>query len=117
MTEIAMQLADLIDAGIDAEAPVDQRTITGLTSDSRAVTPGSLFAALAGSRTDGARFVADAIAKGAVAVLTGRGAPLTVPGSVAVLRATEPRRALALKNALSLSAPALSLIAESHYAK
>ena len=96
MTDTAMQLADLIDAGIDAEAPVDQRTITGLTSDSRAVTPGSLFAALAGSRTDGARFVADAIAKGAVAVLTGRGAPLAVPGTVAVLRATEPRRALAL---------------------
>ena len=34
----------------------------GLTSDSRAVAPGFLFAAFAGSRTDGARFIRDLIA-------------------------------------------------------
>jgi UDP-N-acetylmuramoyl-L-alanyl-D-glutamate--2,6-diaminopimelate ligase len=45
---------------------------TGLTSDSRKVKPGYLFAALAGTKTDGARFVKDAVARGAVAVL---GAP------------------------------------------
>jgi UDP-N-acetylmuramoyl-L-alanyl-D-glutamate--2,6-diaminopimelate ligase len=43
--------------------------ITGLTSDSRKVKPGYLFAALAGTRTDGARFVKDAVARGAVAVM------------------------------------------------
>lgn len=43
--------------------------ITGLTSDSRKVKPGYLFAALAGTKTDGARFVKDAVAKGAVAVM------------------------------------------------
>ncbi len=42
---------------------------SGLTSDSRKVKPGYLFAALAGSRTDGARFVKDAVGRGAVAVL------------------------------------------------
>ena len=42
----------------------------GLTSDSRAVAPGFLFAAFAGSRTDGARFIRDAAAKGAKAVLS-----------------------------------------------
>ena len=31
--------------------------------------PGYLFAALSGSKTDGARFVADAVARGATAVL------------------------------------------------
>jgi UDP-N-acetylmuramoyl-L-alanyl-D-glutamate--2,6-diaminopimelate ligase len=46
--------------------------LTGLASDSRKVKPGYLFAALAGSKTDGARFVKDAVARGAVAVL---GAP------------------------------------------
>ncbi len=44
-------------------------TFTGLTSDSRKVKPGYLFAALSGSKTDGARFVKDAVSRGAVAVL------------------------------------------------
>jgi UDP-N-acetylmuramoyl-L-alanyl-D-glutamate--2,6-diaminopimelate ligase len=47
--------------------------ITGLTADSRAVKPGFLFAALPGVKADGAAFVADAIAKGAGAVLGGDG--------------------------------------------
>jgi UDP-N-acetylmuramoyl-L-alanyl-D-glutamate--2,6-diaminopimelate ligase len=45
--------------------------IAGLTADSRAVKPGYLFAALPGAKADGATFVPDAIAKGAVAVLGG----------------------------------------------
>jgi UDP-N-acetylmuramoyl-L-alanyl-D-glutamate--2,6-diaminopimelate ligase len=43
--------------------------LRGLTSDSRKVEQGFLFAALAGSKTDGARFLKDAVAKGARAVL------------------------------------------------
>lgn len=46
--------------------------LTGLASDSRRVKPGYLFAALSGTKTDGAKFVKDAVARGAVAVL---GAP------------------------------------------
>jgi UDP-N-acetylmuramoyl-L-alanyl-D-glutamate--2,6-diaminopimelate ligase len=42
---------------------------TGLTSDSRKVKPGYLFAALAGTKIDGAKFVQDAVARGASAVL------------------------------------------------
>jgi len=49
------------------------KDFTGLTSDSRKVKPGYLFAALAGSKTDGAKFVKDAVTRGAVAVL---GAPV-----------------------------------------
>lgn len=41
----------------------------GLASDSREVKPGYLFAALPGARADGRAFIADAIARGAVAVL------------------------------------------------
>ena len=44
----------------------------GLAADSRDVRPGFLFAALPGTRTNGAEFIADAVARGAVAVL---GAP------------------------------------------
>ena len=69
--------------------------IMGLTSDSRNVQPGFLFAALAGARTDGARYIADAVARGAVAVLAGSQAAVQVPPGVAVLRALEPRCALA----------------------
>lgn len=41
----------------------------GLASDSRAVKPGYLFAALPGAKADGCAFIADAVARGAVAVL------------------------------------------------
>ena len=53
----------------DNNAMVAVKSFTSLTSDSRKVTRGGLFAALAGSKTDGARFVADAAARGAAAVL------------------------------------------------
>ena len=52
-------------ASVRAAAP----DISTVADDSRAVTPGCLFVARAGTRTDGRRFVADAVARGAVAVL------------------------------------------------
>jgi len=55
--------------------------LTGLASDSRKVKPGYLFAALAGTKTDGARFVKDAVARGAVAVM----GPPSLAGDVAAL--------------------------------
>jgi UDP-N-acetylmuramoyl-L-alanyl-D-glutamate--2,6-diaminopimelate ligase len=72
------------------------KDFTGLTSDSRKVKPGYLFAALAGTKTDGARFVKDAVARGATAVL---GAP-ALEGDVAALGVTfipdeNPRAGLA----------------------
>ncbi|MDE3114452.1 MAG: UDP-N-acetylmuramoyl-L-alanyl-D-glutamate--2,6-diaminopimelate ligase, partial [Pseudomonadota bacterium] len=42
---------------------------SGLACDSRAVKPGYLFAALPGTRADGRAFIADAVRRGAVAVL------------------------------------------------
>jgi UDP-N-acetylmuramoyl-L-alanyl-D-glutamate--2,6-diaminopimelate ligase len=45
------------------------RDFTGLASDSREVRPGFLFAALPGTKTNGAKFVRDAVARGAIAVL------------------------------------------------
>jgi UDP-N-acetylmuramoyl-L-alanyl-D-glutamate--2,6-diaminopimelate ligase len=44
--------------------------VTGVTHSSSAVRPGDLYAALPGSRVHGAQFIPDAVAKGAVAVLT-----------------------------------------------
>ena len=47
----------------------DDREVTSLAYDSRRVTPGTLFIALRGERSDGHEFVDQAIAKGAVAVV------------------------------------------------
>jgi UDP-N-acetylmuramoyl-L-alanyl-D-glutamate--2,6-diaminopimelate ligase len=67
--------------------------VTGLAVDSRAVKGGELFFALAGARTDGARFITQAVASGAVAV-AGEHVP---PGGTAVpfIELNNPRRALA----------------------
>lgn len=70
--------------------------ITGLTADSREVQPGFLFAALNGTKTDGSRFVADALARGAKAILADEHAVLDVPTGIPVIRDANPRRRLAL---------------------
>jgi UDP-N-acetylmuramoyl-L-alanyl-D-glutamate--2,6-diaminopimelate ligase len=44
-------------------------TATGLCADSRAVAPGEVFVAFPGARVDGRRFIDDAVARGASAVL------------------------------------------------
>jgi UDP-N-acetylmuramoyl-L-alanyl-D-glutamate--2,6-diaminopimelate ligase len=69
--------------------------VSGITADSRKVGPGILFAAIPGTRVDGAAFAGEAISRGAAAVLAGTAADLPELG-VPVLRAADPRRALAL---------------------
>ena len=70
--------------------------ITGITADSRAVAPGFLFAALPGASIDGRRFIADAVERGAAAVLAPLGTewPAGVPPRP-LIQDAEPRRALA----------------------
>ncbi len=51
-------------------SPNDLGCVTGVTLDSRTVAPGDLYVALPGTRVHGAAFCADAVAAGAVAVLT-----------------------------------------------
>ena len=87
----AMAAVDRVDGAVDAPP------LTGATVDSRDVNPGDVFGAFAGLVQHGARFAADAVAAGAVAVLTDeagletvREAGLTVP----VLVAADTRRAM-----------------------
>ena len=47
--------------------------VSAVTADSRAVGPGVLFAALPGVKADGRQFIAEAVARGAVAVLAPEG--------------------------------------------
>jgi len=89
-----MKLHELLGPEIDAPPARSEADILGLTADSRAVEKGWLFAALAGAKADGAKFIADAVAKGAAAVLAKRGTGTVAPS--VLLTAQEPRRALAL---------------------
>lgn len=76
----------------------------GITHDSRRIEPGMVFAALPGARTHGARYIEEAIARGAVAVM-GKG--LKRPARRRpVLDVEEPRRALALAASVFAGNPA-----------
>ena len=81
------------------DARLGEIEISGIAVDSRKVAPGFLFAALKGSRTDGAGFAADAVARGAVAIIAARGAIGTEVG-VPVIDVDDPRLALAQAAAL-----------------
>jgi UDP-N-acetylmuramoyl-L-alanyl-D-glutamate--2,6-diaminopimelate ligase len=88
-----MKLKEL--AGILGTDPGAVTEVSGITQDSRKAAPGFLFFALPGSKADGSKFAADAVAKGASAIVAVRDADvgiLTVP----VIRVEDPRRALAL---------------------
>lgn len=73
-----MKLSALIDGRLAADPE-----ITGLTSDSRAVKPGYLFAALPGTKADGRLFIAKAVEAGAVAVIAPPGTEASVPVAIA----------------------------------
>lgn len=69
---------DLVD--VTAEQAAATRVTGTVEFDSRAITPGGLFLALPGARSDGHDFAAGAVAAGAVAVLAAR--PVGVPAIV-----------------------------------
>ncbi|KPG00027.1 UDP-N-acetylmuramoylalanyl-D-glutamate--2,6-diaminopimelate ligase [Rhodopseudomonas sp. AAP120] len=89
-----MKLRDLLSDDVRTGAPHADLNVGGLAVDSRAVRPGDLFFALAGAKTDGARFIAAAVAAGAVAVAGDHASA----GDLAVpfVPVRNPRRALAL---------------------
>ncbi|MFQ5912720.1 MAG: UDP-N-acetylmuramoyl-L-alanyl-D-glutamate--2,6-diaminopimelate ligase [Nitrospinota bacterium] len=73
--------------------------ITGVAYDSRKVKSGDLFVALPGTRTDGGRYLEEAIGRGAGGLLVRDLADARARGlnsSVAVVEAADTRRALAL---------------------
>ena len=73
----------------DAALPrgAEDAAISGLTADSRQVKPGFLFAALPGTKVDGAEFIPQAIKAGAAAVIAGTS--VLVPGASSILIKSE----------------------------
>ncbi len=82
--------------------------VARVTSDSRQVRAGELFVAVRGEKQDGLAFTADAVERGAVAVVSDRPAPEGV--MVPWVRVESPRRALALLAARLHGNPAERLV-------
>jgi UDP-N-acetylmuramoyl-L-alanyl-D-glutamate--2,6-diaminopimelate ligase len=68
-------------------------SVSGVTHDSRAVSPGAVFVAIPGQRSDGAAFAAQAASRGALAIVAETAAP-AAPGAL-WLRTADARLALA----------------------
>ena len=78
-----------------SRSPNDLGFLSGLTLDSRSVKPGDLYVALPGARVHGAAFCADAVAAGAVAVLTDpEGRARATASGVPVFVLADPRARL-----------------------
>ncbi|HSK26459.1 MAG TPA: UDP-N-acetylmuramoyl-L-alanyl-D-glutamate--2,6-diaminopimelate ligase [Jiangellales bacterium] len=93
--------------------PTDGRdvAVTGVTLDSRRVRPGDLYAALPGAVTHGARFAADAVRAGAVALLTDpEGARLAAGCGAPALVLDDPRGRLGEVSAAVYGDPAGDLL-------
>ncbi|MGZ2484509.1 UDP-N-acetylmuramoyl-L-alanyl-D-glutamate--2,6-diaminopimelate ligase [Rhizobium pisi] len=74
------------------EGPAGLLDISGLSSDSRKVAPGNAFVAVAGTKADGAGFIADAAGRGAAVAIASQ----AVDASIPVLAVGEPRRFLSI---------------------
>ena len=91
-----MRLSDVLPPEIIVPVEAGGIDVKGITAASSAVGPGWIFAALPGAKTDGARFIPDAIQRGASAIVVGEGKGIANDGPVPMLCVKNPRRALAL---------------------
>jgi UDP-N-acetylmuramoyl-L-alanyl-D-glutamate--2,6-diaminopimelate ligase len=98
------------------ELPMPSRTegdvsvrVTGVRHDSRSVLPGDIFVARRGTHADGTRFVPDAVARGASAILAAPGTIDAGGVGVPVLFAADPAVALAYAASAIYGHPSFSL--------
>ena len=90
-----MRLSSLIAPIRGAVLQGNDLAITGLCTDSRAVTAGNLFIAVPGTVADGRTYINEAVAKGAVAVVVEDGTDLAVyPSSVTYVTVPHVRMTL-----------------------
>jgi UDP-N-acetylmuramoyl-L-alanyl-D-glutamate--2,6-diaminopimelate ligase len=102
------QLLDAVDVAADVRG-ARHVTVSGLAVDSRRVTTGDVFFACQGQRQDGHRFIAEAVARGAAAIVAERNdhGSHTVPFVVTLA----VRRCLALMAARFYGEPSRRLVA------
>src|SRR6266852_3539922 len=80
--------------------------IADVAYDSRRISPGALFVAIRGEKTDGNKFVADAVGRGAVAVASEQPRPDAFPAHVVWVEVPDARKALAIIAANYFGRPA-----------
>lgn len=90
-----MKLAELAPDIFTPDPDLRRLVITGVTADSREVTPGSLFAALPGTKVKGAAYIPQAVENGAAVILAGRDEEIPDGLAVPVLRDADPARRFA----------------------
>ncbi len=95
-----------IDAVEEAQGDLDQK-VTGLAYDSRRAGPGQVFFAVPGEKADGHDFIAEAVRRGAAAVVCSRRGDW--PRAPAAVRVKDARRALALWAAHFFAHPSAGL--------
>src|SRR6516225_3254692 len=95
-----MKVRELLQNLVSVDAASDERfaalALRGISGDSRSVKPGDLFVAVTGAKDDGLRFVDQALASGAVAIMAQRAPLAPLPEGIALIKVTNVRRALAL---------------------
>jgi UDP-N-acetylmuramoyl-L-alanyl-D-glutamate--2,6-diaminopimelate ligase len=104
LVDLARELPMLVEVVGDAGVRV-----CGVRHDSRAVEPGDLFVARKGHTHDGAQFVADALARGAAAVMTAAGTIDAASVRVPVMFVREPATALAYASSAVYGHPSFAL--------
>jgi UDP-N-acetylmuramoyl-L-alanyl-D-glutamate--2,6-diaminopimelate ligase len=104
LDELARELPMAADVAGDASA-----LVWGVKHDSRAVRPGDLFVARRGEKADGARFVEDAVRRGASAVMAARGALDAGRAGVPLLLVDDPAAALGYAASAVYGHPSFSL--------
>jgi len=105
-----MKLRDLL-VGAEPTQPFGNADIeiTSLAYNSRQVAPGALFFAIRGEKTDGNRFVSDAVGRSARAIASELAAPADLPHSVVWVQVANARKALATAAANFYGHPARAL--------
>ena len=125
LTSAGMELQELVaGAGAKEFLPNAEVRISSVVYDSRQAAPGSLFVAIRGEKSDGNRFIANAIERGATAIVSELPAPASrgpvesseawtaetgaeaIPASVTWLQVPDARKALAIIAANFFGRPA-----------
>jgi UDP-N-acetylmuramoyl-L-alanyl-D-glutamate--2,6-diaminopimelate ligase len=97
-----------VDVKMDAKKSVahGDMEILEIAYDSRRVKPGTLFVAIRGEKTDGNKFVTDAVAHGAIAVASEQPLPAGLPKGFLWIQVADARKALAIMAANYFGRPA-----------
>ena len=106
----SVKLGDLLQ-GVErvATAGTPDVEIRQVVCHSAKAQPGALFFALHGAKADGNKYVADAIARGALAIASEEPRPAKLPPQITWVQVREPRKALALTAANFFGRPAAAL--------